>query len=268
MESPTLTGTREVAADTHEIASFMPVADLGIIAINAFLIRGRQPVLVDTGIAALRNDFLAALETLIDPRELRWIWLSHLDADHVGNLEAVLERAPQAEIVTNFLGMAKMSLSGLPTARVRLLDPAARLDAGDRELVPLRPPYYDAPETTGFFDTRTRTLFAADAFGALLPAPANDAREIETGTLREGIAAWTAIDAPWLGLVDRNAMGRVLDAIGRADPTVILSAHLPAARGMTGALLDHVAHACAAATASAQAVTPLEHIEELTREAA
>lgn len=268
MESPTLVGTSQVAADTHEITSFMPVADQGVIAVNAFLIRGRQPVLVDTGLAALRSDFIAALETLIDPHELRWIWLSHMDADHIGNLAAVLERAPHARILTNFLGMAKMMLAGLPIDRVRVLEPGARLDAGDRELVPLRPPYYDAPETVGFFDTRTRTLFAADAFGALLGAPASTAREIDADELRDGIAAWSSIDAPWLAGTERRLLLRMLDAIEQLDPAAILSAHLPAARGMTAELLRHVADACSAAESATQAVEVIEQIASQSRIAA
>src|SRR5207344_137616 len=91
------------------------------------------------------------------------------DADHLGSLRAVLARAPKAMVVTNFVGMAKMMLLGQDVSRVHMLEPGKWLDAGDRRLVPIRPPVYDAPETMGFVDTRTRVLFSADAFGAVLP---------------------------------------------------------------------------------------------------
>ena len=39
------------------------------------------------------------------PATCAGFWLSHTDADHIGNLVAVLERAPRAQVVTNFLGM-------------------------------------------------------------------------------------------------------------------------------------------------------------------
>ncbi len=37
-------------------------------------------------------------------------------------------------------------------SRLVPMDHGQRLDLGDRELVLLKPPTYDAPETTGFFD--------------------------------------------------------------------------------------------------------------------
>jgi glyoxylase-like metal-dependent hydrolase (beta-lactamase superfamily II) len=75
----------------------------------------------------------------IDPADLRWIWITHMDFDHIGNLAAVLELAPQARVVTNYLGMGKMGLIGLPQDRAWLLNPGQSLDVGDRRLHALRP---------------------------------------------------------------------------------------------------------------------------------
>jgi glyoxylase-like metal-dependent hydrolase (beta-lactamase superfamily II) len=44
-----------------------------------------EPVLIDTGVGVEGPDFLAALESIIAPEELRWIWLTHDDADHTGS---------------------------------------------------------------------------------------------------------------------------------------------------------------------------------------
>lgn len=243
MHSPTLIGSRAIAADTYELTSYMPVPGLGILPVNAFLLDGPQPILVDTGLAALREAFLQALERLVDPAALRWIWISHLYADHTGNLLAILERAPDARIVTSFLGMGKMMLQGLPVDRVHLLEPGSSLSAGVRELVPLRPAVYDAPETLGFFEPASRLLFTADAFGTLMQEPAEEAGAIPEATLAEGMTRWAAVDAPWLSQVEPGRFGQVLRALEALDPAVIVSGHLPAARGMTGHLLRHLAAA-------------------------
>jgi ODP family beta lactamase len=240
MNGPTMLPAREVASDTICLPSYTPVADFGLLAVNAFVIKGTEPVLVDTGLGALGNDFIATLEDAIDPSDLKWIWLSHMDPDHLGSLTAVLGVAPNAKVVTNFLGMAKMMLLGRDVSRVHLLEQGQALDAGDRTLVPFRPPYYDAPETRGFFDTRTRTLFTADAFGALLAAPAEDARAVKPGALKEGMSIWAGIDAPWLGSLDETAFGRTLDRIERLDPATIISGHLPEAAGMTRTLVSYL----------------------------
>jgi flavorubredoxin len=149
-------------------------------------------------------------------------------------------------VVTNFLGMGKMMLRHFDVSRVQLLEPGMTIDAGDRRLVPLKPAYYDAPETVGFFDTRTLVLFAADAFGALLQEPQDEAAAIAPQALDDGMIAWTSIDAPWLGMVDRTAFGRVLASIERLDPTAIISGHLPVARGITRNMLGCLDRALAA----------------------
>ena len=246
MQAPMMMGAHRVAPDTISLSSYFPLPGLGILPVNAFVIEAAQPVLVDTGLSALREPFLAALRRTIEPAAIRWIWLSHMDADHLGNLEEILTLAPHAKVVTNFLGMGKMTLRHFDVSRVHLLEPGATIDAGDRTLVPLKPAYYDAPETVGFFDTSTRVLFSADAFGALMQEPQQEAAAIAPQALSDGMIAWTAIDAPWLGMVDRGAFGRVLAAIERLDPAAIISGHLPAARGITGEMTAYLDRALAA----------------------
>ncbi len=75
----------------------------------------------------------------------------------------MLELAPNARIVTTYLGMGKLGIQGFPVERVYLLNPGQSLDVGDRTLQALTPPSYDAPETTALFDNKTRTLFSADS---------------------------------------------------------------------------------------------------------
>jgi hypothetical protein len=238
----------------------LPVPGLGALPVNAFLWKGPEPMLVDTGLAMLGEGFLAALGAEIAPADLRWIWLSHADPDHVGNLARLIEAAPRAEVVTTFLGMGKLGLAGLDTGRVRLIDPHRPFEAGGRLFVPVRPPYYDAPETMGFYDPVDRVLFAADAFGALMPEIVPEIHALDEGTLRDGLVGWSAIDAPWLGRVDRAALGRTLAAIERLDPAAILSGHLPLARGGARRLTRIVAESYGRGTTAAPDALSMESL--------
>jgi len=78
------------------LPSWIPVPELGALPVNSFLLKGDEPMLVDTGTSGTGSEFLDALASQIDPADLRWIWLSHMDADHIGNLERVLTAAPGA----------------------------------------------------------------------------------------------------------------------------------------------------------------------------
>jgi glyoxylase-like metal-dependent hydrolase (beta-lactamase superfamily II) len=241
---------QDAAADWRVLPSFIPVGGMGVLAVNSFLLKGCEPVLVDTGLAALGDAVIDVLAGETDLEDLRWIWLSHTDADHIGNLARILERAPKASVVTNFLGAGKMMMLGHDMSRVHVLDAGQALTLPDRVLHPIRPPYYDAPETHGFIDSATRVLFAADAFGALLPEPVESVDALGGDTLRDGLVAWSTIDAPWLQVADRDRLGATLAAVDRLAPSAILSGHLPNAGRDTGRLTREVHAAWVAGGAS------------------
>lgn len=83
----------EVAPDIYRISTYVPEADLQF---NQFLIRDEEPLLFHTGMRALFPGVLEAVATLIDPRRLRWIGFSHLEADECGALREWQTLAPDA----------------------------------------------------------------------------------------------------------------------------------------------------------------------------
>jgi len=229
-----------VSSDTEALLSFYPLPGFGMIPVNAFLIRAAEPVLVDTGILSESDAFMEGLESIIDIDDIRWVWLTHTDPDHIGSVARILGQAPEARVVTTFLGMGKMILSGLPPDRVYLVNPGQSLDVGDRELRAFRPPTFDAPESTGFFDTKSETLFSVDSFGAAVNGPAQNAADIPPEELREGLIAWTSLDVPWLTLVSADRLGESLKTVRDFQPRMILGSHLPPAEGMMDALIDNL----------------------------
>src|SRR3712207_2540899 len=98
------------APDIEVLTSNSPVPGYGLVPINAFVIKGPEPILVDTGVIAEREDFMAALRSVIDPAELKWIWLTHTDFDHIGALHQLLAENAQLRVITTFLGMGIMGL--------------------------------------------------------------------------------------------------------------------------------------------------------------
>lgn len=230
MTYPTMHSYRKVAAHTYVLPSYTEVPGMGVLPVNAFLIRGTQPVLVDAGLPAVSDQFIASLTQLIDLQDLRWLYITHMDTDHVGALERLLMLAPRARLVTTFLGFGKWSMShALPLERVYLLNAGDDLDVGDRRLRAFRPPVYDAPETTGAFDTRTGAVFTSDCFGAVLQRPAEDALDVPDAELRDGMLTWSSVDAPWLHTTNASTFEATLAELERLAPSVVLSSHLPPA---------------------------------------
>jgi hypothetical protein len=241
LTAPIQAATRRLNADWTLFNAWAPLPGLGAIAINSLLLKGREPVLVDTGIAPLGEAFMAQLEQEIDPAEIAWIWISHADVDHIGALQRVLDRAPKAKVVTGYLGMAKLGLLGFDMSRVQFLEPGSVFEAGGRRLHSVRPLYYDASETMGFFDPAASLLYTVDCFGAVLPAPVDTVEDVAKADFRQGMMTWSGIDSPWLKGADRAALGRGLAAIDRLAPKHLVSAHLPLLEGRDATLTGPIA---------------------------
>jgi hypothetical protein len=235
---------RRVTPDIDILPSYFTVPGFGTIPVNAYVLKAQQPVLIDTGLHQDHEQFMAALASVIEPAEIKWLWLTHPDPDHVGSLRALVEGFPNIRVITTFVGLGMLSLfNPLPPERVYFLNPGEELDIGDRKIVAMRPPTFDNPATTAMYDTKSRALFSSDSFGALLQAPADEAYAIGAKDLREGQLIWSTLDSPWLHKVDESKFGAELENIRKLDPTVVLSSHLPPARGMLGQLLGALADA-------------------------
>ncbi len=235
--------TYRAAPDIDVLTSSFPIPGMGSVPINAFVIHGPEPVLVDTGAVVQREEFLAALGSVIDPAELRWLWLTHPDADHIGTLHELLAGNDQLTVITTFLAVGVLSLSApLPLDRVRFVNPGEKITLGDRTLTAFRPPAFDNPCTVGFHDDGSGALFSSDCFGALLSEVPETASGLSEEQLRHGQVLWATIDSPWLHNVDVAMLGQELDRVRRMEPTMVLSSHLPAAPGaMTERLLASIA---------------------------
>jgi flavorubredoxin len=224
--------TYTAAPDVDVVTSTATVAGFGQLAINAFVVHAEEPVLVDTGAVRESDEFMTALRQVIDPADLRWIWLTHTDFDHIGSLHRLLDENERLRVITSFLGVGIMGLaSPLPMDRVYLVNPGQRVDVGDRTLTAVRPPAFDNPITTGLRDDRSRVFFSSDCFGALLDEVPERAEDVSEEALHQGQVFWATVDSSWLHAVDRAFFASELERIRALQPSMVLSSHLPAAQG-------------------------------------
>jgi flavorubredoxin len=227
-----VTTTAHAAPGIDVLTTIATIPSIGSIPINAYLVDGPSPILVDTGTVVGSDEFMTALRSIIDPRDLEWIWLTHPDFDHIGSLHRLLAENPRVRVITSFLTVGIMGLfDPLPMDRVFLINPGQTITIGERTLTAIRPPTYDNPVTTGFHDDRSGALFSADCFGAVLDEVPSTAAEVPEEALRRGQVFWAAADSSWLHSVDRALFDKDLNAVRDLEPTMILSAHLPPAPG-------------------------------------
>lgn len=157
---------------------------------GAFLLRGEQTALVETGPKSSLEVLLEGLEGLgVD--NVDWIIVTHIHLDHAGAAGTLAARWPDATVAVHEVGAAHLvdpsklwasarriygdhmdelwgGIDPIPEERIRVLRDGDVLDLGDRRL--------RAVETLGhaghhhaYLDEGTGVMFAGDALGVLLP---------------------------------------------------------------------------------------------------
>ena len=223
-----------IAPDTFVVHSVQEaLGEPLFVYLNSMVILGREPVIVDTGVIANREQWLFDVFSLVEPRDVRWIYLSHDDVDHSGNLEQVMEACPNATLVCSWAMMERHSnCFAFPLERCRWVTDGDPLDVGDRTLHALRPPVFDSPTTRGLYDPSTGVYWAVDTFATPLPDHQLGVHDLDQEFWDHGLAMFAlGAVAPWLSIADPAKFGAVCDRIQSLDLKTIACCHSPVIEG-------------------------------------
>jgi flavorubredoxin len=220
----------QVAPDTWVIHQIQPAFGTPMwVYVNSMVIAGTEPVIVDTGTLCNRTQWLEDVFSIVDPADVRWVFLSHDDSDHTGNLGEVMTRCPNATLVTNWATVERnINWFGFPLERTRWVNDDESFDAGDRTLRAVQPPNFDSPTTRGLFDERTGVHWAVDSFASIMPEPVDTVVDLDPEFWREAMVfGLHHLVSPWLALVDQDRYEMHVARSRLLQPNVITGAHTP-----------------------------------------
>ncbi len=222
-----------IAPETFLIPNLAPAGEGFFLPVNSMLIRGAEPVIVDTGAPVHRELWLEKVFALVEPSDVRWIFLSHDDGDHTGALIDVLEMCPRATFVTNFFSVERLALEkpAIPLERMRWVDEGDSFDAGDRTLHLFKPPIFDGPTTRGLYDPTTATMWVVDSFPCPVPGPTLDVHDLDRGYVAETVPAMNSLVSPWHQWLDPEVYRRHVDDVESLGVLAVASAHGPVLTG-------------------------------------
>jgi flavorubredoxin len=196
------------------------------------VITAAEPVIVDTGNELSRAEWLEAAFSIVEPDDVKWVFLSHDDHDHSGNLSAVLEMCRNATLVTTHFTVERVIRAiELPMHRMRWVNSGERFDVGDRTLVAMRPPVFDSPVTRGLFDTKTGVYWAVDTFATALPEHLVDASDMPAADWADTMLHFNRMVSPWHTMLDDAKFNRYVDEVVSLGITAVASGHSGALRG-------------------------------------
>ena len=138
------------------------------IAYNSYLIvDDEQVVLVDTADKAVSAQFFENVAAVLGDRPVDLVVVNHMEPDHSASLGRVLRLYPQAKVLCTPLAAKFIGQFFDADVRARCITvlEGDTVETGRHQLTFVEAPWVHWPEVMMTFDTSTKTLFSADAFG-------------------------------------------------------------------------------------------------------
>jgi flavorubredoxin/flavin reductase (DIM6/NTAB) family NADH-FMN oxidoreductase RutF len=133
---------------------------------NSYLIKGEKIVLVDTSHQKFRDLYLNTLKTLVNPKAIDYIIVSHTEPDHSGLVEDVLQLAPRATVLASKIALQFLDNLVHDPFSKRIVKSGDRINIGKgHEIEFVSAPNLHWPDTIFSYDRHTQLLYTCDAFG-------------------------------------------------------------------------------------------------------
>jgi flavorubredoxin len=167
--------TTQLGADVWSIGSVDP--DLRIFDIimhaehgtsyNSYLVKGTQSIaLIETVKNEFWNDYLQKIGTLIDPSQIDYIILNHMEPDHSGSISELLNLAPQAKVVVSKTGEHFIKNILNYNFNLMKVGDGDSLDLGGKTLHFISAPFLHWPDSMFTYLSEGQILFSCDFLGA------------------------------------------------------------------------------------------------------
>jgi flavorubredoxin len=166
------TNVHEVADGIYRINTPVTIEGAGGFSFNQYLILDDAPLLFHTGPRKMFPLVREAVSSVLPIESLRYIALSHVEADECGSLNEWLDSAPQSTAVCGTVA-AMVSIGDLADRAPRALADGEAISLGSHVVRWLDTPHLPHAWECGFLmEERTSTLLCGDLFtqgGSQLP---------------------------------------------------------------------------------------------------
>jgi flavorubredoxin len=188
---------------------------------NAYLIMDKKITLVDTVKNYLFDEMLSRIKEIVDPSKIDFLISNHVEMDHSGSLEKMLEVCPNAKVITSTRGEKGLKRHYKKDWNFQVVKSGDTLNIGKRTLHFVEIPMVHWPDSMVTYSPTDKLLLPNDAFGQHIASSERFDDEIEWGILKEEAAKYYAnIVMPYGSQVEK-----ALEAVSGLDIDMIAPSH-------------------------------------------
>lgn len=144
-----------------------PITQEGV-SYNSYLVLGEKTVLVDLAKGAHADTLLDQITDVVDPAELDYVVVNHMEPDHTGAIRLLTKVAPNITFLCSQKAQPMLeAFFGVDGGQghVHVVQEGEELALGGKTLRFLMTPFVHWPETMTTYVVEDRIAFTCDAFG-------------------------------------------------------------------------------------------------------
>ena len=176
---------------------------------NAYLVIADKVALIDTVKAPFKDEMLARISSVIDPKKIDYIVSNHTEMDHTGCLPDVICEVNPERVLASEMGVRGLKMHFDFDREIEKVGDDETLDLGGKKLAFYETRMLHWPDSMFTYLVNDGVLFSQDGFGMHLATDERFDDEIDSDILLEETRRYYAnILTPYSGLV-----GSVFDKI-------------------------------------------------------
>ncbi|GAW93402.1 FprA family A-type flavoprotein, partial [Calderihabitans maritimus] len=188
---------------------------------NAYLIVDKKITLVDTVKHYLFSEMLSRIKEIIDPRDIDYVVVNHVEMDHSGSVPRIMEIAPQAKIVTSMQGKKGLQRYYKKEWDFIVVNSGDELNLGSRTLKFVTTPMVHWPDSMVTYIPEEKLLLPNDAFGQHIASTERFDDELGWDVIHEEAAKYYAnIVLPY-----GEQVNKALDTVSQLPVEMIAPSH-------------------------------------------
>jgi anaerobic nitric oxide reductase flavorubredoxin len=168
---------------TEKFENLWSIRETGI-SYNSYLVKDSKNVLIDLASKMSLDALFDQIRTMIDPSDLHYLVINHIEPDHSGALKALIQTAPQVKLLGSARTLDMLASFYGITENVQAVADGEELNLGSHTLKFISTPNVHWPETMMTYETTGKILFPCDGFGGY-------------GALNGAIFDDDTVDLPW-----------------------------------------------------------------------
>lgn len=132
---------------------------------NAYLIIDEKVVLVDTVKSHLFDEMLARIREIVDPEKIDYVITNHVEMDHSGSLQKIMEIAKNATAISSTRGEKALKRHYQITWKYQPVKSGEEIRIGKRTMKFIHLPMVHWPDSMGVYIPEEKLFLPNDAFG-------------------------------------------------------------------------------------------------------